>query len=455
MNWDSSSDETGTSSAGDFISSSDSSGSSSNGSSSNDSSSRSHHDSDDSKSSGEFDLSYDRERLINKYMRKFKCSRRRATKKVEHLFSEIRFEKFRFSEGISCFLFDPGDDLGLPQNRVRKIDDLYNNMIDMSDNWREMRSAAHAVSGGKGDMNSKLRNMNVKKWPPHSVPLFLRNVLDYEKERIIFRNKHLDDVKLRNECERIRLDHIKLTHIVMEEIILLGEEPAKRFLCDVIIKYLDPSNIKELLAFYVLDESRRRMVGNVNFNTNNNNYSTNGRGTFKDLSKARALPDGVCYWWTFGTCKRGNQCPYKHICVMDEMKNHGLRSCLNFKNLTFGNKFGNKNNNYNYNSGNRGFGRGRGFNNSNMNRNRYNNSTGDGYPPPPTSRRRIGDADFSFNNWNMNNNNNNNNHSNDNTGTGHGGNSGMMPSVPGMQYTMMPVLTPISDNKKRKKTNPN
>ena len=69
-------------------------------------------------------------------MKKFKCSRRRATKKVEHLFSELRFERFRFSEGINCFLFDPGDDLGLPQNRVKKIDDMYNNMIDMSENWR-------------------------------------------------------------------------------------------------------------------------------------------------------------------------------------------------------------------------------------------------------------------------------------------------------------------------------
>ena len=314
-----------------------------------------------------------------------------------------------------------------------------------------MRSAAHAACGGRGDINSKLKNMNVRKWPPHTMPLFLPNVLDYEKERNIFRNKHLDDDKLRIECERIRLDHIKLTHIVLEEIILLGEEPAKRFLCDVFIKYLDPSNSKELLEFYILDESRRRLMGNTNFN--NNNYRNTGRNNFSDLSKARALPDGVCYWWTFGTCKRGNQCPYKHICVMDEMKNHGLRSCLNFKNLTFGNKFGNKNNSYSF--GNLGFGRGRGFNNSDMNRNRYNNGAGEAYPPPPTSRRRIGDVDFSHGNWNVSNDNNNNN-SNNRTGSGNGDNSGMMPSVPGMQYTMVPMLTPISDNnKKKKKTNPN
>ena len=236
----------------------------------------------------------------------------------------------------------------------------------------------------------------------------------------------------------------------MEEIILLGEEPAKRFLCDVIIKFLDPSNSKELLEFYVLDESRRRMTGN----NNNSSYSNGNNNKFSDLSKARALPDGVCWWWTFGTCKRGNQCPCKHICVMDGMKNHGLRSCLNFKNLKFGNKFG-KNNSYSYNYGNRGFGRGRGFNNgnnnSNMVRNSYNNSTGDGYPPPPSSRRRVGDVNFSYGNWNVSNNGNDNNH----PGTGSNGNSGMMPSVPGMQYTMVPMLTPISENKKRKKSNPN
>ena len=386
-------------------------------------------------------------------MRKFKCSRRRAIKKVENLFSEIRFERFRLGQGINCFLFDADEDLGPPQNRVKKIDEFFNSMIDMSENWREMRSAAYAASGGRGDMNNNFKNMNVKKWPPHSMILFADQVLDYEKESLIFNKKHFPDPALRAECERIRVDHKKLIHIIMEEIILLGEEPAKRFLCDVLIKYLDPSNSKELLEFYVLDESRRRLMGNINLN-NNNTYGSGNDNKFSDLSKARALPDGVCWWWTFGTCRRGSRCPYKHICILDGMKNHGLRSCLNFKNLKFGNKFG-KNNSYSYNSGNRGFGRGRGFNNGNhngnMNRNSYDNSAGDGYPPPPTNRRRTGDVNFSYGNWNVSNDSNNNN----NHGIG-SGNSGMMPSVPGMQYTMVPMLTPISENnKKKKKSNPN
>lgn len=52
---------------------------------------------DDSKSS---DGEYKRDRLINKFMRKFNWYRHRASKPIDAIFVELRYENFRMKEGI-------------------------------------------------------------------------------------------------------------------------------------------------------------------------------------------------------------------------------------------------------------------------------------------------------------------------------------------------------------------
>ena len=460
---DSSSDETGTSSVGGYISTSAStSGSTTSDDSDNEGGNEGKND--DVKSSdneNDNDNEYDKLRMINKVMKKFNCSRRRATKKVEKMFGEIRFEKFKLGEGIMYCLYDPNEDLTSPQDRMKKVDEIVNLMIDTSDNWRELKRAAHAASGNKSE-NRIFKNMGEKNWPQYCVVLFLDFVLDFEKEKILYENRMLSDDDLRGVCERLRADHKQLRHIVMEEIILQGDEaPAKCFLLDVLIRYMDPSNSKELLTFYVVDESRRRMMGN---NNNLNNYSKNkfsnsiGSSYGANTSgKPRALPDGVCWDWAFGSCLKGKNCPLKHVCVFDTKFGHGLRACQHYKNYKRRFVFGNGYNNYGNNRYGSRVGRGRNnFNIYNNNRNRYGNaggSAGEGYPPPPASRRRTGDANFTYGNWNVNSNNNDNGNNNNNNNNG--STSGMLPpSVPGMQYTMVPMLTPI-DNKKKKKNNNN
>ena len=392
-------------------------------------------------------------RKVNSYMRRHRCSRQKAKRKVRRNEKLRICKKLRSKWGVTGGLFDPQAPVATPPQRMDRLDVIFGVMYDGSDNWRELRATLIRASGEKNEVKI-FNNLLNKAWPKFGLMLFVEYVLDYEFDKKIWENRNLSEKELDELCARLMRDHKRLRRIINEDVILLqDEDPVKKYLCDVFFKFMESKDDNDLLSYYLVDKSRRFLYGK-----NSSVISVNNKNVDSDAVKgARAIVSGLCYWYNFFTCHRGGMCPHKHICARacKDAKRHGLRYCpkykeesINFKKFGSGYK-------RTYPGAGRGTGGGRGNygnnNNNNNNRNSGGGHHGGGFGPPPTQMPRMGNGSFSYSNWNLNGNSNPNGNSNNSNNN----NGGMLAAVPGMQYTMVPMLTPINDNSNKNKKKKN
>ena len=229
-------------------------------------------------------------------------------------------------------MYNKDEDLSSMQARLAKLDEIFRLMVENCENWREMSQAVMAASGVKDD-STGFKNVFKMKWPQGQLVLFLEYVMNFEMEKILWEYRNSGEKYLVKLFGKLRRDHVRLRRQFQEDIILqYGEDIAKDFLYDVLIKYLDPANKQVLLSYYGSDKSRRYL------RINDNNNSVSGVGKKRkdwrnyDVEGAKAIHPNLCYWFNFFKCNRGNNCPYEHKCAYCVKYGHGVRYCKSYWN---------------------------------------------------------------------------------------------------------------------------
>ena len=211
----------------------------------------------------------------------------------------------------------------------------------------------------------------------------------------------------------MKKDHVVLRRLFMEDIVLqFGERQAKEFFGNVFVKWLDPANTNTLISFFLIDKSRRYFGGSRNSNVRVGNKRKDWRG-------AKAIPGDLCWDWNFRTCSRNWDCPHKHQCCGCNRRNHGLRFCPVLEEK-FGMKrvYKGKNEKYKRND-----------NNDNSNYSSYNT----GAPQRPRTQGTFTNMQFPQT-------------ASVAGGGGATNTAGFTALPPGMQLTMVPMVTPVNDN---------
>ena len=310
---------------------------------------------------------------VKKYVEKYGCSKRKAKREVNKMRKKKMMKILYNLLEVKKLIYNEKDDLASPPSRLNKMDEIFNFAIENCENWRGLNDAINLANGNKKKKNNFSNVFNLD-WPLGLLSLFFYNVLNYELEKILVNKvkKGKNEFELKIVMDKIRVEHSVLLKIFMEDIVLQGgETSAKQFLLEVLLLYLNPDNDRRLIEFYNKDKSRRYLIvnsGNNSNNNNNNNNNTTGKkrsyNNYNNSSGGRSIDSNLCYYFNFGTCRRGNSCAHKHICAVCVKPRHGASWCTTLmKKVKSNNDKKNKNSSYNNNDD--------GYNRGDYNRGNY------------------------------------------------------------------------------------
>ena len=192
-------------------------------------------------------------------MKRNGVSRERALRELKRRKDVKMFKRILSKFDLSGDLFDVGADFSTPSKRLLKVDSIFNYMINKCDNWRELRQSILSYNGFSSNEISKIEvNVMDLYWPVGLLVLLFDYVLEFELLRILFKNKFLNEDYVFKLFLDVRNEHTNLRRIFMEDIVLQGGEArAKTFLGDVLVRYLEPGNNKNVISYYLVDKSRR------------------------------------------------------------------------------------------------------------------------------------------------------------------------------------------------------